>query len=141
MTRLSNKLESLIKNNRDILPVKTEEGILVGTILIVSQGFSKSLYHKGKLLYKNLHLNITTVRIANLLAKQQSTIKTETIYRADQEYGKWFTESQLLRNQYEKSMKNKNYDKADVLWARYCESRDKMLAAKKRAEALCVISE
>ena len=26
MTRLSNKLESLIKNNRDILPVKTEEG-------------------------------------------------------------------------------------------------------------------
>ena len=141
MTRLSNKLESLIKNNRDILPVKTEEGILVGTILIVSQGPSKNLYHQGKLLYKDLHLNITTVRLANLLARKQSGIKAEAIYKADQEYGKWFAESQLLRNQYEKSMKNKNYDKADVLWARYCESRDKMLAAKNKAEALCAISE
>ncbi len=141
MTRLSNKLESLIKNSRDILPVKTEEGILVGTILIVSQGFNKSLYHKDKLLYKDLNLNVVTVRLANLLAKKQSTIKAEAIYRADQEYGKWFAETQLLRNQYEKATKNKNYDKADVLWARYCESKDKMLAAKKRAESLCVISE
>ncbi len=136
MTRLSNKLESLIKNNRDILPVKTEEGILVGTILIVSQGFSKSLYHKGKLLYKNLHLNITTVRIANLLAKQQSTIKTETIYRADQEYGKWFVDSQMLRAQHQKAIHTQDYDRADMLWARYSESRDRTVTAKRQAECL-----
>ncbi len=140
MTRLSKKLESLIKSSRDILPVKTDQGILVGTVMIVSQGTSKSLYHKDKQLYKGIHLNIATVRMANLLARHRIA-QAETIYRADQEYGKWFAESQLLRNQYEKATVNKNYDKADVLWARYCESRDKMLAAKSRAEALCVTSE
>ncbi len=140
MTRLSKKLESLIKSSRDILPFKTEQGILVGTVMIVSQGTNKSLYYKDKPLYTNIHLNITTVRMANLLAKHRNA-QAEAIYREDQEYGKWFVESQLLRSQYEKAILNKNYDKADVLWARYCESRDKMLAAKNRAEALCVTSE
>ncbi len=140
MTRLSKKLESLIKSSRDILPVKTEQGILVGTVMIVSQGTNKSLYYKDKQIYTDIHLNIVTVRMANLLAKHRVS-QAEMIYRADQEYGKWFAESQLLRSQYEKATVNKNFDKADVLWARYCESRDKMLAAKSRAEALCVTSE
>lgn len=136
MTQLSKKLERLIKSSPEILPVKTQEGILVGSILIKSDGSYKSLYRKNELLYANINLNCATIKIANLLAKGVGTIKCEAIYKADQEYGKWFVDSQMLRNQYEKSNKNKDFERADMLWARYIESRNRAEAAKRSVEAL-----
>ena len=132
---LSKKLDKLIKSSPDILPVKTPEGILVGTVLIESQGFVKNIYKKGKLVYKDVNLNLVAVKLANLLARS-NTLRCDDIYRADQEYGKWFSDSQILRAQYERAIKNQNFDRADMLWARYVESRDRTILAKNRAEAL-----
>ncbi len=137
MTQLSKKLEQLIKNSKQILPVKTEQGILVGDVLIVSNGPIKNIVRNNKTLYENLHLNIAVITISNFLAQRTAGIICEQIYTADQEYGKWFVDSQLLRSQYQKAMENQQYDRADVFWARYVESRDKTAAAKKRVEFLC----
>jgi len=139
MTQLSRKLERLIRSSQEILPVKTDRGILVGDVLITSQGPAKYIYHKDQLLYAEIYLNAAAISIANLLAKRKSTITIDEIYRADQEYGKWFVDSQLLRTQYEKSLAGQDYDRADMLWARYIESRDRTILAKKRTEALCII--
>lgn len=139
MTQLSRKLERLIRSSQEILPVKTEQGILVGDILIASKGPSKYIYHKDQLLYSEIYLNAAAITMANLLARRQSTIKIDEIYKADQEYGKWFVDSQLLRAQYEKASANQDYDRADMLWARYIESRDRTISAKKRTEALCIL--
>ena len=139
MTQLSKKLEKLIRSSQEILPVKTDKGILVGDVLIVSQGPAKYIYQQDKLFYGEVYLNAAAITIANLLAKRKSTIKIDEIYKADQEYGKWFVDSQLLRAQYEKFKNNQDYDRADMIWARYIESRDRTSSAKKRTEALCII--
>lgn len=136
MTNLSKKLERLIKKNPEILPVKTKEGILVGSVLIKSDGPLKSLYKNNNLIYKDVHLNAVAIKLANLLARGKSTILCDQLYRADQEYNKWFIESQLLRTQYEKFKNSGDFERADISWARYCESRDRTTQAKNTAEAL-----
>lgn len=139
MNQLSRKLEQLIKKSQEILPVKTDEGILVGDVLIQSQGPIKNIYQKDRLIYKEIHLNKVAIKLANLLAKRSCGLNCDKIYKADQEYSKWFVDSQLLRSQYQRSLQMQDYDKADMLWARYIESRDKTVEAKRAAETLCSI--
>ena len=63
-------------------------------------------------------------------------MSVDLLYRADQEYGRWFVDNQLLRAQHQKALHNQDYDRADMLWARYSESRDRTITAKKSAERL-----
>ena len=139
MTQISSKLERLIKNSREILPVKVDQGILVGDVLIVSQGSIKNLVQNGEIKYKEIHLNVAAIRIANLLAQRKTGIAADNLYNADQEYGRWFVDSQMLRAQYQTAINSQDYNRADMLWARYCESRDRTMIAKNRAQSLAVI--
>jgi hypothetical protein len=141
MTDLSKRLERVVKKelSNNLIPVKTPEGILVGDVLISSEGSIKNLWRNGELIYKEVHLNAVTIKLANMLALRKSTIKSDELYRADQEYGKWFVDSQLLRNQYQKALNSQDFDRADMLWARYSESRDRTTQAKNIAESLARI--
>ena len=133
--RLEQTLRSAIQKN-PILPIKTAEGILVGDVLIVSEGTVKHLIQNRDIKYKDISLNSVAIRFANLLAKHNSVILMDTIYTADQEYGRWFVESQMLRAQYQKALNNSDYERADMFWARYEESRVRTVSAKNRAESL-----
>ena len=139
MTNISKRLEqtlsSAIQKNQ-ILPQKVADGILVGDVLIVSEGSTKHLKQHGEYKYKEISLNCTAIYIANLLARKSSSIVADQIYALDQEYGKWFVDSQLLRAQYQKAVNNQDHNRADMLWARYCESRDRTVTAKNRVESL-----
>lgn len=141
MTDISKRLQGVVSKelSKTIIPVKTDDGILVGDILIKSNGSIKDLWKDGELIYANVYLNKAVIKLSNLLAKRQSAILCDKIYNADQEYGKWFVDSQILRTQYQRSVKNQDFDRADVLWARYCESRDKAAVAKNYAESLIII--
>ncbi len=138
MTQLSRRLEQIVNRelSKNIIPVKTQEGILVGDVLITNQNSIKNLYRNGELIYAEIHLNAIAIKIANSLAFRKTTLFTDQLYQADQDYGRWFVDSQMLRSQYQKAISNQDYERADVLWARYCESRDRTLAAKNRAESL-----
>jgi len=138
MTNIQKRLESIVSKElaKNIIPVKTDEGILVGDVHIVNQANLKHLYKKNVLCYKDISLNKAAIYIANILAVNQHNIRADAVYRADQEYGKWFTDSQMLRAQYQKYLNNKAFDKADHVWARYQESREKALNAKKYVESL-----
>jgi hypothetical protein len=139
MTQLSKKLDQIIKNSSVILPVKTAGGILVGDVLIQSNGPIKNLLRGNDIIYKNIHLNAVAIKLANLLAKRYSTVTSDKIYAIDQEYGKWFVDSQMLRAQYQKSLNTGDFDRADMFWARYVESRDRAVMAKNKAQSLCII--
>lgn len=142
MTDISRRFEQNLKTiiaKNPIIPVKTDKGILVGDVIIVNEGTIKNIWHKGELLYKEISLNVAAIKIANILAKRASKALADKVYLADQDYGRWFVESQMLRAQYQKALTNKNHDKADMLWARYCESRDKTIIAKHSAERLSLI--
>jgi hypothetical protein len=137
MSNIRRQLDNVIANthqklyNSDqILPLKVPEGILVGNVLISSEGTYKNLHQYGRVVYKNVSLNVVAIKLANLLAKNSNSVFLDTIYTADQEYSRWFLDSQILRSQYQRALTNKNYEKSDTLWARYCESRDKALTAK-----------
>ena len=142
MSDISRRLEQFLSTaqrkeaQKDLLPIKTADGILVGDVLIVSDEHIKHLYQKGLPIYEGLFLNAVTIKLANLLAKRDDPIKMKNLYESDQEYGKWFTDSQLLRTRYQKAMDNQDYDRADILFARYCESRDRALVAKNIAQGL-----
>ena len=138
MTQLSKRLEQIVKKelSKNIIPVKTERGILVGEVLIVSEGPIKSLYRNNEILYKEIHLNSVAIRIANILAFKKQSILADELYAADQEYSRWFVDSQMLRAQYQKAISNQDFDRADMLWARFIESSDRTTQAKKRAESL-----
>ena len=138
MTQISKRLEQIVKKelSKNIIPVRTERGILVGEVLIVNEGSIKSLYRNNSLLYKEIHLNSVAIKIANILAFKKHSILADELYKADQDYGRWFVDSQMLRTQYQKAISNQDYDRADVFWARYQESRDRTLSAKQRVESL-----
>ena len=138
MTDIRRQLDQVVSNTlaQHIIPVKTAEGILVGSVLIVSEGAVKHLLRNGEYLYKNISLNIVAVKLANLLARHKSSILADKIYRADQEYAKWFTDSQLLLKKHHSATKNKEYDRADTLWAKYIESKDRTVAAKNAVTGL-----
>ena len=138
MTQISRRLEQIVRKelSKNIIPVKTPEGILVGDILITNQLNLKFLHRNQQLLYSEVHLNSIAIRMANILALRHTSVAVETLWRADQEYGKWFVDSQMLRAQHQKALHNQDYDRADMLWARYSESRDRTVSAKKQAERL-----
>ena len=142
MTDISRRLEQTLRSaiqKNPILPVKVEEGILVGDILIVSDSTVKHLKRNNNYLYKDIYLNAAAICMANLLAMHKSSISIDAIYRADQEYGRWYTDSQLLRAQYQRSINSQDHDRADTQWARYCESRDKAINAKNIVQRLAAI--
>ena len=138
MTQISRRLEQIVRKelSKNIIPVKTPDGILVGDILITNQDNLKFLYRKSQLIYGEIHLNSVAIKMANILALRHSHMSVDLLYRADQEYGRWFVDSQMLRAQHQKALHNQDYDRADMLWARYSESRDRTFTAKKSAERL-----
>ena len=146
MTNISKRLEQVVSSaqqrlieKQQILPVKVAEGILVGDILIVSDGIVKHLRYYNNYLYKDIYLNAAAIRIANMLAVNKSSVFADNIYRADQEYGRWYHDSQMLRAQYQRSVNNQDHERADTLWARYCESRDRAVNAKNIVQRLASI--
>lgn len=138
MTKLSKQLEQTVNKElaKNIIPVKTKDGILVGDVLIVSEDHIKHLQRNGEFIYKDISLNIVAVLLANMLAVRKNTLYMETLWKADQEYGRWFIDSQMLRSMYQKSIKNQDFERADMLWARYTESKNKALKAKEYVDRL-----
>lgn len=138
MTDIRRQLDKVVSKtlSQYIIPVRTDAGILVGSVLIVSEGSIKHLYRNNELLYNNISLNAVAIKIANILARQRSSLFADKIYRYDQEYSKWFTDSQTLLKNYYSAKKFKDFDRADTLWARYCESRDRAISAKEQATSL-----
>jgi hypothetical protein len=138
MADIKQKLDRIVSDtlSKNIIPVKTTEGILVGNILIVSEGSVKHIKRNDVLLYENISLNVVAVKIANLMVKYKSSLTADRLYNLDQDYSKWFIDSQFLLQRYYSAKKIKDFDKADMLWARYCESRDRAILAKDSATAL-----
>jgi hypothetical protein len=142
MTEISRRFEDFIRSANKklaekeyILPVKTSQGILVGDVIIINHMNLKTVT-SGNIVYKDIFLNIAAVKIANLLALKKSQVRINEIYRSDQEYGRWFVESQDLLHKHGKLKKLGDFERADVIWAKYQESRDRAEIAKNKVNRL-----
>lgn len=143
MQSLRNKLASVVSNThrkliekKAILPVIVPEGILVGNVLIINDDTVKHLKQHDTWIYKDIHLNAVAIKLANLVATDTTRYVANQLYEADQDYARWFIDSQILKLRYIESSNAKDYDRAEILWAKYFESKSKSVAAKTRAEDL-----
>lgn len=138
MTDLSKKFAQIIKKELSgtVLPVKTDKGILVGDVLITSNGIYKNIVKNDSVKYSDIYLNSAAIKIAKLMMNRPYNLTADEIYRLDQEYGKWLTDSLMLKTQYDRAVKKGDLDRADIFWARYVESKERTLAAKARVEFL-----
>jgi len=142
MTEISRRFENFIKSaNKNladkgiILPIKTDQGIEIGDVLIVSKHNLKYVYFRDRT-YAEIYLNSAAITIANLLALRRNLDRIDKIYQSDQEYGKWFTDNQYLLALHKRAKDRGDYERADTLWARYQESRDRAQSAKIKVERL-----
>lgn len=138
MTVISKKFEVIINKqlSKFILPVKTDRGIILGDVLITSNGTLKTIWKNDRIRYDNIYLNSVAIQIAKLLLNKDQSYKADNLYTLDQEYGKWLNDSLLLKSQYERAKQSEQTDKADILWARYIESRERTIHAKIRVDTL-----
>lgn len=138
MSQLSKRLEQIVRKelSKNLIPVKTSEGILIGDVIIISQHNLKTVKKGDTVVYNEIHLNSVAIKIANFLALRQSVVRIDKLYAADQEYGRWFTDSQLLHTQYLRARAKGEHDRADTLWARYCQSKGRCSNAKIYVDSL-----
>jgi hypothetical protein len=143
MSEISKRLEHFVTSTQKklnlVMPIKTEEGILVGDVLIRSEDNFKHLEQRGLLVYDYIFLNTVAIKLANVLAKHGDMGYCDKLYKLDQEYGKWYVDSQQLRARYQQALNNNNEEKASLFYARYDQSRERMMTAKKRASELAGI--
>jgi hypothetical protein len=143
MSEVSKRFEQLVKSvyrkfidNGIHLPQRTADGILVGKVLIKSNGPLKDLVIDGTTLYNEICLNCVAIKIANNLASDINQSLTEQLYDIDREYSKHFMDSKFLIDNYHKAVNNNNEERAEILWTRYEIAKEKALYAKSRAEYL-----
>ena len=143
MSDVSKRFEQLVKSTYKkfldqgtILPVKTDQGILVGDVLIQSAGPLKNIIKNGKLCYREISLNAVAIRIANILAANGSKKLSNELYNLDVEYNKHFVDSKIFIDNYHRAVNSGNTIRADILWTRYQFAKEKAVAAKERAEDL-----
>jgi hypothetical protein len=142
MTTVSNRLEQVVRNTiarAPIIPVKTDKGILVGSVLIESRDNLKNLWKNDQLIYPGVNLNVAAIKLANELAKNGRSHRSNELYSLDQEYGRWLNDSQIHYKNHQKALSKTQFERADIVWARYCESRDRCNEAKRRVERLSIL--
>jgi len=142
MTNLSKRLAQIVSDSltkNPIIPIKTENGILVGNVLIVNTDNLKNIWRFNQLIYAGVNLNAAAIKLANELAKQGKTQKSNELYLIDQEYGKWLNDSQVHYKNHSRALSKHQHDRADIIWARYCESRDRCNEAKHKVERLSIL--
>ena len=143
MSEISKRLEHFVTSTQKklnlVMPIKTEEGILVGDVLIRSEDNFKHLEQRGSLVYDYVYLNAVAIKLANVLANHGDVGYCDKLYKLDQDYGKWYVDSQQLRARYQQALNNNDEEKASMFYARYDQSRERMMTAKKRASELAGI--
>lgn len=143
MSDVSKRFEQFVKNNQKkladsgvFLPIKSEDGILVGAAKITSDGLYKNVWYKNEIVYANINLNAVAVKLANGLASHEDFQRLDELFQADQEYDRLFIESTLFYNQYQINLKKSDAFKTDLFWTRYNEAKTKCKLAKEKAQRL-----
>ena len=143
MNEVSKRFEQLVNSvykkfiyNGVHLPVKTAEGILVGNVLIKSDGPLKDIVVNGVVKFNEISLNCVAIKIANNLASGKDENITNKLFEIDREYSKYFIDSKFHLDNYHKAVNNNNEARAEILWTRYDLAKEKALDAKSRAEYL-----
>ena len=143
MSDVSKRFEQLVKSAYKkfadqgfLIPTKTEQGIQVGRVTIVSDGSLKNIVVNGSIIYKDISLNCVAVKLANLVALDRDHKLQAELYKIDVYYNKNYIDSTIFINSYHKALNEKDEIRADIMWTRYEIAKEKAEDAKSQAEIL-----
>jgi hypothetical protein len=143
MNEVSKRFEQLVKSTYKkfldqgtILPERTEQGIKVGDVLIVSDGPYKDIVKNGTVLYRTVCLNAVAIRLANLAAWNKQVKLQQELFGLDQKYSKYFTDSKIYLNNYHRAINSNDEIRAEILWTRYEDAKERAIILKDQAENL-----
>jgi hypothetical protein len=145
MTKIQQRLDGVISKvqrnlarNEFLIPQKTDQGIAVGNVLIVSRGSLKDLYQNGEPVIINISLNKAAIKLANWLAispmRYQEKIKE--LQDADSKFGTALDDYQLFKDKYHKARTVGDQFRMDLYLARMCYSKDTANYWKNHAQDL-----
>lgn len=137
-TKLIDKFEAIVNNelSNKVLPIETKHGIRLGNVEIISDRNLKHIRINNRIQYEGIFLNVTAITLANMLFYKKSKTEMEKIYKADQAYGRFFIDSQILRYHYNMALQDQDSFRVDLFWSRYTDKRDKVFVAKTQVEQL-----
>lgn len=130
MTELSKRFEQIIRSTQKrlyeqgaLLPVRVEDGIMVGDAKIVGVGSFKNILLKDIPKYNKVSLNDAAIKIANILACNKNTRRADEIYDLDQKYAKNFADCAFYLDKYHRACDSRDEFKSDLYWIRYQEAK------------------
>jgi hypothetical protein len=120
---ISNVQKKLVQKN-ELMPVKIPGGVQLGNVKIINVGANKDLYKNDELVYQGIYLNKVAIKMANLLAINYMAYHSQIdkLYEADQQFGAALEDYQIFRAKYQST---KDFERAQILMARLCYSKDK----------------
>jgi hypothetical protein len=145
MTNINKRLDHVISkvhkdlvNKQFLIPVKTDEGILVGSVLIKSREALKDLYQNGELIYGGVSLNKIAIKVANCQAINPGLYrdKIQKMIEADTKFGQALEDYQLFKDKYQKARQAQDQFRIDLFLARMCYAKDSANYWKSQAELL-----
>ena len=143
---VSKRFEILIKGTYKrfidqgiVPPVKTEDGILVGNALIQQDGLYKNILLNSKIVFKDISLNCVAIKIANSLALNATVNSLKELYELDKKYNRLYVDSTIFLDMYHKCMHKENWNRAEILWIRYDDAKQRAEALRDEIETLSAI--
>jgi hypothetical protein len=142
MNDLQKKLDTVIRSvqsrliqTENLIPVKIENGIQIGTSTIINKDTLKDVYHRNSLIASGVHLNKIAIKIANLAAISyfNNQLRIKELIGIDQQFGDSLKDYLLFREKYKNSKAKGDYIRSDIHMARMCYSKDRAAYFKKQA--------
>jgi hypothetical protein len=146
MSEISKRFEQIIASTQRkllskgaVMPERTERGIRVGCAEIIPEGPYKHIEVDGEVRYKDISLNKIAIRLANELALKHRSPQLDQLYKLDQEYSRYFIDSAFFLERYHKALNKGDEFKAELMWIRYTNAKQKAIDTKEKAEQMAAI--
>jgi hypothetical protein len=120
-------------------PVATEDGILVGNALIQQDGIYKNIFVDDEKVFADISLNCVAIKIANSLALGKSKTKLVHLYNMDKSYNRLYIDSTIFLDRYHKASNSNDWDRAEIMWIRYDDAKQRAESLKEQIETLSAI--
>ena len=132
------RVNKKLQQQEQVIPKKTDKGILVGDVLIESSGALKNIYHRDRLIFAEVSLNKVAIKVANLMAIDEVRYqqKIDQLILLDSKFGSALAEYQMFKDRLSKAHKDQDQFRIDMYLARLGYAKSSAEYWKKQALSL-----
>jgi len=132
------RVNKKLAQQEQVIPKKSDRGILVGDVLIENAGALKNIYVRDQLKYSQVSLNKVAIKVANLLAIDEIRYqqKIDQLIMLDGKFGSALAEYQMFKERLSKAHREQDQFRIDMYLARLGYAKSSAEYWKKQALSL-----